>query len=206
ATGEYIWRFQMTKGRRMKGPIRCAVVASILVITGCTGGTLRLRQVSVPPVGGSGIRHAAQTPPDYRVLYRFKGTHDGAQPAAALLDVDGTLYGTTAAGGNAGGTVYSVTPKGNERVLHVFSGNGDGWQPSGPLTDINGTLYGVTYYGGSSLGAVYSISTSGNESVLHAFAGGPDGAHPTGSLVAVNGVLYGTSAGGGPGCGTFGCG
>ena len=36
---------------------------------------------------------------------------DGAVPRAGLLNVNGTLYGTTAAGGSSkAGTVFSLTP------------------------------------------------------------------------------------------------
>jgi uncharacterized repeat protein (TIGR03803 family) len=36
---------------------------------------------------------------------------DGACPIASVIDVKGTLYGTTASGGASGrGTVYSIKP------------------------------------------------------------------------------------------------
>lgn len=66
--------------------------------------------------------------PTYNVLYRFRGKEDsnGYYPAASLIDMNGTLYGTTEFGGNttgdcAGsnkgcGTVYSVSPSGAEHV------------------------------------------------------------------------------------------
>jgi hypothetical protein len=50
------------------------------------------------------------------ILYNFKGSpSDGEYPLAGLLDLGGTFYGTTAAGGNYGtsygdGTVFSLTP------------------------------------------------------------------------------------------------
>ena len=48
---------------------------------------------------------------DERVLYRFRGTPDGWYPSGKLIDVDGTLYGTTADGGTSNdGTVFSVRP------------------------------------------------------------------------------------------------
>jgi uncharacterized repeat protein (TIGR03803 family) len=48
-----------------------------------------------------------------RVLYRFKGDGDGANPGrATLTDVGGTLYGTTARGGagRGSGTVFKIVP------------------------------------------------------------------------------------------------
>ena len=45
------------------------------------------------------------------VLYRFKGGKDGANPQADLTNVNGTLYGTTVAGGASGkGTVFRISP------------------------------------------------------------------------------------------------
>jgi len=44
-------------------------------------------------------------------VYTFTGLSDGAQPYAGLIDVAGTLYGTTSKGGAFGyGTVFKITP------------------------------------------------------------------------------------------------
>jgi uncharacterized repeat protein (TIGR03803 family) len=54
------------------------------------------------------------------VLYSFRGGSDGEYPAGGLIDVNGTLYGTTVKGGaNCGkgyscGTVYSISTAGKE--------------------------------------------------------------------------------------------
>ena len=43
--------------------------------------------------------------------YEFKGGHDGESPQAGLVDIKGTLYGTTSVGGTAGrGTVFKLRP------------------------------------------------------------------------------------------------
>jgi uncharacterized repeat protein (TIGR03803 family) len=136
-----------------------------------------------------------------KVLYSF-GAHgnDGEWPTTGLVDVSGTLYGTTFVGGayNGDGTVFSITPSGTETVLHSFSNNGsDGWYPDAALLNVNGTLYGTTYFGGAhGLGTVFSITLSGHETVLHSF-NGRDGSFPASGLVDVNGTLYGTTATGG---------
>ncbi|MGB8965119.1 MAG: hypothetical protein WCB99_05720 [Candidatus Cybelea sp.] len=45
------------------------------------------------------------------MLHSFGDGTDGAQPFAGLVDVKGTLYGTTAQGGTYGyGTVFALTP------------------------------------------------------------------------------------------------
>jgi uncharacterized repeat protein (TIGR03803 family) len=147
------------------------------------------------------------------VVHAFRGrARDGANPEAGLIDVNGTLYGTTEYGGSGYGTVYSISTTGAEKVLHSFAGGSDGAKPTqGDLLYMNGTLYGVTYAGGSNdQGTVYSITSSGGETVLHSFGSGDDGALPQWGLINVNGTMYGTTLGGGANsCGSVihrGCG
>jgi uncharacterized repeat protein (TIGR03803 family) len=162
-----------------------------------------------------------------RVLYGFTGGSDGKSPAAGLLDVNGTLYGTTLHGGGSStcksiehdstgcGTVFSISTSGAETVLHSFAGGSDGAYPRAALTDVNGTLYGTTAAGGGApacaygCGTIFSISTSGAETVVHSFTAGSDGWRPVAGLLDVNGTLYGTTSLGGDrstgcqqGCGT----
>jgi uncharacterized repeat protein (TIGR03803 family) len=134
-------------------------------------------------------------------LYRFKGQRkDGLSPNGGLIDVNGTLYGTTTGGGTYGdGTVYSITPSGVETVLHSFGGSGDGMKPAAGLVGLSGTLYGTTELGGTyGDGTVYSITPSGVETVLHSFdQQSGDGTSPVAGLIHVDGTLYGTTPGGG---------
>jgi uncharacterized repeat protein (TIGR03803 family) len=45
------------------------------------------------------------------VLHAFSGGSDGAIPYAGLVNLNGTLYGTTLRGGaNNAGTVFAITP------------------------------------------------------------------------------------------------
>ncbi len=151
-----------------------------------------------------------------KVLYRFKGGADGASPQGDLIDVGGTLYGTTILGGGSGcysgagcGTVYAVTTGGDEKVLYRFAGGSDGAGPQVGLIDVNDTLYGTTTSGGGSgcvegCGTVYSVSTAGAERVLYSFAGGSDGMYPK-ALVSVKGTLYGATSLGGDGGNSSNC-
>jgi uncharacterized repeat protein (TIGR03803 family) len=140
-----------------------------------------------------------------KVLYSFEGGSDGANPYAGLVNVKGTLYGTTYLGGaNGYGTVFSVTTTGAEKVLYSFHGSPDGAYPYASLLNVNGTLYGTTYSGGSGClsygcGTIFSVTMTGTEKALYSFGGGSDGdgAEPFASLIDVNGTLYGTTAGGG---------
>jgi len=152
-------------------------------------------------------------------LYSFKGGDDGAQPFAGLIELNGTLYGTTAYGGtgcsgsSGCGTVFESTTSGQETVLYRFQGGKDGANPYASLVDVNGALYGTTASGGAGCsgsrgcGTVFKITTSGKETVLYSFKGAPDGLAPLGNLTVLNGTLYGTTRAGGTGCsGSSGCG
>jgi uncharacterized repeat protein (TIGR03803 family) len=138
-----------------------------------------------------------------RVLHRFNGDRggDGQNPQADLINVNGTLYGTTESGGVKGeGTVFAITTSGKETVLHKFAGGpGDGSAPSAGLVNVNGTLFGTTWQGGANrIGTVYSVRTSGTEAVVYSFKGSPsDGAYPAASLINLNGALYSTTTYGG---------
>lgn len=161
---------------------------------------------------GCGTVYAIGNTGQERIVYSFAGKNDGANPRSPVLNVNGTLYGSTTGGGQKGdGTVYAISTSATEVVLHSFAGKpSDGADPSSALIDVNGTLYGTTVAGGASnYGTVFSISPSGTETVLHSFkAGTSDGAYPNG-LIAVNGTLYGTTTSGGAaehcngGCGIF---
>jgi uncharacterized repeat protein (TIGR03803 family) len=121
----------------------------------------------------------------YTVIYRFKGGTDGANPLSTLLNVGGTLYGTTSKGGPSGcnswgcGTVYSVTQGGTERAVYAFQGRRDGRNPRSIPTNVGGTLYGTTPLGGHGAGTVYSVTTAGVETVIYKFRKlGSDGNYP----------------------------
>ena len=165
-----------------------------------------------PYLPATGTLSRAGTPA-FRVLHDFGQVsggspgyvYDGVAPQAALVDLDGRLYGTTLNGGppvgecNAGcGTVFSMTTTGAKyRVLYDFGAQPDGYFP-GNLTAVNGTLYGTTLSGGTyDLGTIFSVSTSGKEHLLYSFGHAADGAQPRGALLYVNRALYGTTLSGG---------
>src|SRR5580704_238438 len=166
----------------------CCVAAAMLA--GCGG--------SQPPIGvpdampeletapGHIVAHHIGAPSSFHVLHSFGPLPDGAQPYAGLIDVKGTLYGTTFTGGSNGcgtgyicGTVFSITTTGVEQVLYNFTGS-SGEYPMAGLIDVNGTLYGTTFGGGMyDAGTVFTISTAGAEQALYSFTGGSDGSLPT---------------------------
>jgi uncharacterized repeat protein (TIGR03803 family) len=95
-----------------------------------------------------------------KVLHRFSAGTDGANPRGPLTEMNGTLYGTTAAGGAyESGTVFSITPSGREKVLHSFGAGTDGSDPVSGLIEVAGTLYGTTASGGTyGSGTVFALT------------------------------------------------
>jgi uncharacterized repeat protein (TIGR03803 family) len=127
----------------------------------------------------------------FNPLYQFTGGNDGAGPVAGVVfGPDGTLYGTTAAGGKQNcsgnfpypgcGTVFNLKPPPRacatalcpwkESVLYSFMGDSDGANPTANVIfDQSGTLYGTTQFGGSTwqsctsgCGTIFQLAPSGN--------------------------------------------
>ena len=144
------------------------------------------------------------------VLYSFcslQNCEDGSNPNSGVIDVKGTLYGTTYTGGaHDGGTLFSVDPKtGVERVVYSFCSQQnceDGGYPIAGLIEEKGRLYGTTDTGGMyDYGTVFVADPkSGSEMVIYSFCSQEncaDGAYPEAGLIDVKGILYGTTYRGG---------
>ncbi len=188
--------------------------AGLTDIKGTLYGTTSAGGGSANCRGGCGTVFKV-VPGGVQVVYAFQGGSDGAAPEAALVAIDGTIYGTTSAGGTGDcsggggthlpgcGTVFKMTPEGVKTILHSFVGGDDGYQ-GGSLTAVGHVLYGTTVRGGGSssclygCGTVFKITEQGDETVLHAFQGG-DGAFPAygAKLFYQSGALYGTTSQGG---------
>jgi len=103
----------------------------------------------------------------FSTIYNFTGSAagstDGAYPGAAVLPVNGNLYGTTYLGGNAAGTldgslgtVFELTPPSTsggtwtETILRRFTAGFDGANPGANLILGKGNaLYSITNFGGN---------------------------------------------------------
>ena len=166
-------------------------------------------------------KHSAWT---FGPLYSFGGGNDGAGPVARLvIGTNGTLYGSTAAGGGGScskiyeysgcGSIFNLRPAAaacktalcpwTETVLYRFAGGSDGAYPIGQLAfDQAGNIYGTTfdYLQFGSLGTVFGLTPSGGgwtKSAVHRF-NGSDGQYPTaGVIFDQSGNLYGTTYYGG---------
>ena len=155
---------------------------------------------------GCGTVYEITAAGEEKTIYAFRGRPDDGinPPGALLLDRQGNLYGTTSAGGAyGGGTVFKLTPTGEETILYSFGSKpGDATYPSfGSLvSDQKGNLYGTTTNGGTyGVGTVFEITTKGKEKILHSFGAQPnDGIAPqAGVVIDTAGNLYGTTPYGG---------
>jgi uncharacterized repeat protein (TIGR03803 family) len=160
-------------------------------------------------VHGYGVVYEITTTGTYKTRYSFcaqTNCSDGSYPQAGLIQAaNGSLYGTTGAGGTSGvGTVFEITPTNQFITLHSFNST-DGANPVAALIQANdGNFYGTAWEGGTAYGGViYEVSAAGSFSVLYDFCTAPSnctGTGPLGSLMqATNGTLYGTTTYGGIG-------
>ena len=139
---------------------------------------------------------------------------DGELPNGSLImDANGNLYGTTIEGGDGQGgtgppvgTVFELTPEGQESILWSFGPVFDGQTPlAGVVLDKSGNLFGTTNSGGlyddgfsDFGGTAFKLTAAGQQSVLWNFGNGADGLSPATSLIMdANGNLFGTTGGGG---------
>jgi uncharacterized repeat protein (TIGR03803 family) len=176
-----------------------APAAGFTIVNGTLYGTTFFGGGSGCNGKGCGTIYKVDPSGSTTVVYAFKGGADGANPDAGLLNVGGTLYGTTSDGGGKPnrGTIFNVSTSGTETVLHRFKGL-DGADPEAGLVSVGGTLYGTTFAGGrKSLGTIFSITPAGSFTRLHSFSGTADGSNPSATLSAVTGTLYGTTKTGG---------
>ena len=160
----------------------------------------------------------------YQVIHNFTGGKDGLIPETGLtIDKAGNLYGTTIAGGGAGGgygTVFKLTHKNSGWVftpLYSFAGGNDGADPQARVVfGPDGSLYGTTAEGGGGngcggqgCGTVFRLRPAStacktalcpwSETVLYKFTGALDGGEPYGAVTFDKaGNIYGTTAQGGP--------
>src|SRR5579862_1814381 len=120
---------------------RLGFAALVACVLGC---------VSVAPVKARRAGSASE-----KILYSFcsqKKCVDGQDPNGSLIELNGTLYGTTGEGGDANrcgsascGTVFSFNPRtGVETVHHAFCTEQhcpDGANPAAGLIAVKGKLY-----------------------------------------------------------------
>lgn len=165
--------------------------------------------------GGNGTVYRITPSHGYSVIHSFGQGYDGEAPYSGLVQGrDGTMYGTTSAGGaNEAGTVYSIRIVGSafsERVLYSFGDykSNDATFVQAPLTiGPAGILYGASSQGGRPYGdgTVFSVATNSVipspsyfDSILTTFTvSGGYNAYQNGVLLDGHGNLLGSTIYGG---------
>jgi len=153
-------------------------------------------------------------------LYRFRGGSDGSSPHAGVtVAPDGSLYGTTIAGGGGScdygalpgcGTVYQLRPPPtrcasvlcpwSDTVIYSFQNGSYLASPYAAVTlDQSGNVYGTALSQATGYeGGVFELSRSQggwNYSLLFGFDGS-DGGEPYGAVIFDQaGNIYGTTSG-----------
>ena len=150
-------------------------------------------------------------------LIKFTGPN-GYSPNSLVQGTDGNLYGSTRgliAGSphhhyRTGGSIFRMTPGGEQTILYTFCTQAncpDGDGPSGHMVlGTDGNLYGTTASGGANYsedvggGTVFKITMTGTLTTLYSFcalSGCADGTFPGQLVQGSDGNFYGTTLEGG---------
>ncbi len=134
----------------------------------------------------------------YKVLYNFcpvSGCPDGYGPNGVVQGADGNFYGTTFGYGSYdGGTIFEITPSGEERTLQSFRPNHGNIPDYGLTLASDGNFYGDTDDDGfNGVGTLFQLTPADKYTTLYNF--GSAGYDPySGALVqGTNGEIYGTT-------------
>jgi uncharacterized repeat protein (TIGR03803 family) len=173
---------------------------------------------------GCGIVFSITPDGTYKILHIFDPFVPGGGPnqwplgttpvGGLLIGADGTIYGTTSAGGTGqgrngsqgAGIIFRMnTDGGGFTKLHDFDGALNGGPQGMMIFGQDGAIYGTQYGGGQfNQGVIFRMDTSGNYQVIYDFKGinqpgnSTDGANPNGRLaLGPDGTIYGTTEFGG---------
>ena len=186
----------------LRGSLRFSLILSTLALVGA---------VAMPSTAQS-----------FGTVASFSGSNGNGPFASLVQGPDGNLYGTTLAGGKAGGcggggcgTVFKLTPSGDLSAVYSFSGP-DGDAPEALVLGTDGNFYGTTFCtfdGGlprmaspprapsvicSGGGTIFRLSLSGVLTTLHGFKNDAGGGSPFGAFTeGTDGNFYGTLRAGG---------
>jgi uncharacterized repeat protein (TIGR03803 family) len=143
----------------------------------------------------------------YTPLHVFHfSSQDGANPGAQVIfGPDGSLYGTTVAGGTYGtGTVFRMRPQvracqsalcpWNLDLLYSFD-TYTAFYPNGISFDHAGNIFGTTQQGGPGWGVLYQLTSSNGSwtfNVLHSFTDSYDAGPYAAPILDGYGNIYGT--------------
>jgi len=181
---------------------------SLLLLNGeLLGTTSGGGDLSLNSGEGDGTIFEVAPGPDAAIttLVNFEGTN-GASPQSGLVDLGGTVYGSTFYGGdlslNSGmgyGTIFTLTGTGLNTVntLITFNGANGGDPTSDPILATDGNLYGTVEFGGTDQdGVVYELAPGSSvNDIINFGANFNTGISPQGALIQDSaGDLFGTTA------------
>jgi uncharacterized repeat protein (TIGR03803 family) len=160
---------------------------------------IRLLTIAIIPLLASAFFNESQGM-TFKIIYTFQGGSDGIGPDTPLVNLAGTLYGTTSGGGGSTGcqggcgTIFSLTPSGEETVLYRFKNGIDGRNPQS-LQFVGNAFVGLSikesHHG--QVNILFSISPSGTFTRIKALP------QPVwlqyGNLTQVGNVYYGVNSG-----------
>jgi uncharacterized repeat protein (TIGR03803 family) len=136
-----------------------------------SSGTITSASQYTPAPNPCGLVFRIEADGTLKVLHHFLSGEGGCGPATGLIDLGGTLYGTTAEGGenvcvtayapSSCGVLYQISNTGVYTVVHSWNGT-DGGYPQDELTKGNdGSVYGITQFGGTGTGSCVNNNPSG---------------------------------------------
>ncbi|MEO9871764.1 MAG: choice-of-anchor tandem repeat GloVer-containing protein, partial [Ekhidna sp.] len=136
----------------------------------------------------------------YELIHEFEsGSVFFGTSWAALLELEGKIYGTTnREGANGYGEIFRLNPDGTGfTILHEFDLT-TGGEPFGKLVYSNSKIWGTCSIGGEiGNGVIFNVELDGsNYTMVHSF-NGDNGDRPIGSLAENDGFLWGTTLRGG---------
>lgn len=190
-------------------PVSDTVLAPFVGVLNPRGGLVQGKDGSLYGVsqnggnnGGYGTLYKVASDGTLILLHSFGGTDGNDPEGAPALGKDGSLYGTTYAGGDASpacGTVWRQTPAGAFTTLHSFACNAEGGNlESNVVLAPDGFLYGTAAFGPTSDGVVFRIAPNGKQfSIVASFdttgqgetVGSPSG----GLMLGQDGNFYGAA-------------
>ncbi|HXB83238.1 MAG TPA: choice-of-anchor tandem repeat GloVer-containing protein [Candidatus Acidoferrum sp.] len=182
-------------GQRDLLGVRVALLT--LLIAGCSVSN----NPAMPGVAASSAASGTKSSNELVVDKFTSPTYGNNLPSPLTPDGAGNYYGTTSVGGLGYGTLYELSPNGqdgwSQTILHTFTNYLDGGFPEfTPLIfDKHGDLYGIAHNGGANgLGVAFRFRRTAHgwvEKVLHDFGNGD--AYPFNNVIVDRaGNLYGT--------------
>ncbi len=140
---------------------------------------------------------------EFNVLHSFgESTMDNIYPVGPLVQgIDGDFYGVAIQNGpateNGPGTIFKISPSGQETTLYTTS-SGEDEVYKGLVLGSDGNFYGVKgNYGQDKDGTLFRMTPAGKVSTIYSFKDSDGGPCETGLVIGPDGNFYGTTEGAG---------